>query len=160
MPKSTNIIFGCIYKHHTISQRDFIELISPLITKLSKEKKICYLAGDFNMNLLNLDKDVEIEKYFDLFTSNKFMPLITCPTRIGKTSKTLIDNIFYNQFSNDIKSGNFTVGISDHTPQFALITTNYSNIKNKSKPTKKIRKYKQIIAIISVYILPGLKVEN
>ena len=95
------------------------------------------------MNLLNLDKDSEIEEYFDLLTSNKFMPLITCPTRIGKSSKTLIDNIFFNQFSNDIKSGNLTVGISDHTPQFALIPTSTTTV-NKSKQTRKIRKFKNI----------------
>ena len=142
-PNRNNIIVGCIYKHHTISQKDFRELLSPLMYKVSKEKKICYLAGDFNMNLLNLDKDSEIEKYFDLLTDNKFMPLITCPTRIGKSSKTLIDNIFFNQFSNDIKSGNLTVGISDHTPQFALVPT-YSTIKPKVNQTKKIRKYKDI----------------
>ena len=76
-------------------------------------------------------------------TENKFMPLITCPTRIGKSSKTLIDNIFFNQFSNDIKSGNLTVGISDQTPQFALVPT-YSTIKPKVNQTKKIRKYKDI----------------
>ena len=66
------------------------------------------------MNLLNLDSDPEIEKYFDTLTSNKFMPLITCPTRFGKTSKTLIDNIFFNQFSPNIISRNLTVGISDY----------------------------------------------
>ena len=142
-PKDKNIIIGCIYKHHTITQKDFRELLSPIITKVSRENKICYLAGDFNMNLLNIDKDTEIEKYFDLLTSNKFMPLITCPTRIGKSSKTLIDNIFYNQFSSDIKSGNLTVGISDHTPQFALIPTSI-NMKNNPKQTIKIRKFKHV----------------
>ena len=100
--KGKNIIVGCIYKHHTITQNEFIEILSPLLMKISKEKKICYLAGDFNMNLLHLEKDPEIEKYFDLLTNNKFMPLVTSPTRIAKSSKTLIDNIFYNQFSNDI----------------------------------------------------------
>ena len=60
------------------------------------------------------------------------MPLITLPTRIAKTSKTLIDNIFYNQFSNDIISGNLTVGISDHMPQFCIIPTNAYKSKTKS----------------------------
>ena len=96
------------------------------------------------MNLLNLDSDPEIEKYFDTLTSNKFMPLITCPTRFGKTSKTLIDNIFFNQFSPDIISGNLTVGISDHVPQFALVPYNYPNTVKITNPYKKIRKYKQI----------------
>ena len=116
--------------------------------KISKEKKICYLAGDFNMNLLHLEKDPEIEKYFDLLTNNKFMPLVTSPTRIAKSSKTLIDNIFYNQFSNDIISGNLTVGISDHMPQFALIPNHPFQItKNTNKNKKKIRKYKQVDSV-------------
>ena len=71
------------------------------------------------------------------------MPLITSPTRISKTSKTLIDNIFYNQFTNEVISGNLTVGISDHMPQFALIPSSIA--KMKLSPSKvKIRKYKQI----------------
>ena len=93
----------------------------------------------------SLHKDGEIEKHFDNFTSNKFMPLITCPTRIAKTSKTLIDDIFYNQFDGNITSGNLTVGISDHLPQFALIPNSFLETKPKTKPgTTKIRKFKQI----------------
>ena len=114
-----------------------------LLSKLSKEKKPCYLTGDFNMDLLELHKHTEIETFFDSLTSNKFMPLITNPTRISKTSKTLIDNIFNNQFTSATTSGNLTVGISDHLPQFALIPdTNYIPLKLKN--TKRIRKYKQI----------------
>ena len=39
-------------------------------------------------------------------------------------SKTLIDNIFFNEFTGNIASGNLTVGISDYTSQFALIPKN------------------------------------
>ena len=92
-PNNQNIIIGCIYKHHTISKKDFNEIMENLISKISKEKKICYLAGDFNMDLLCLHKDSEIEKHFDNFTSNNFMPLITYPTRIAKTSKTYFQSI-------------------------------------------------------------------
>jgi hypothetical protein len=56
-----------------------------------------------------------------MLTEKSFMPLITLPTRVVKKSKTLIDNIFYNQFSSEIISGNITVGISDHMPQFSII---------------------------------------
>ena len=142
-PKSQNIIVGCIYRHHTISQKDFNDIMESLLTKISKENKICYLVGDFNMDLLQLHKHTVIEHFFDTLTSNKFMPLITNPTRISKTSKTLIDNIFHNQFSSATTSGNLTVGISDHLPQFSLIP--YSNsFPAKPNATKKIRKYKQV----------------
>ena len=140
-----NVIIGCIYKHHTISPNDFSEAMSKLLIKVSKEKKPCYLAGDFNMNLLQLENKPEIENYFDMITNQNFTPLITYPTRITNKSKTLIDNIFTNEFSSNIVSGNLTVGISDHIPQFTLIPTNISKIKsNRSQEHRYIRKFKNI----------------
>ena len=77
------------------------------------------------MNLLQLELQLEakpeIENYFNVMTNQNFTPLITYPTRITSKSKTLIDNIFFNEFSSDVVSGNLTVGLSDHIPQFALI---------------------------------------
>ena len=141
-----NYIVGCIYKHHTISPKDFTELMATLLSKISKEKKPCYLAGDFNMNLFQLDTKSDIGHYFDVITEKNFTPLITSPTRITSSTKTLIDNILYNEFSNNIISGNLLVGISDHIPQFALIPTNLSKTsKNNAKPAiKYARKYKRI----------------
>ena len=103
-----NFIVGCIYKHHTICPRDFTDAMSPLLRKLSREKKPCYLAGDFNMNLLQVENNSDIEHYFDTITENNFTPLITASTRIAGNSKTLIDNILFNEFSSNIASGNLT----------------------------------------------------
>ena len=73
------------------------------------------------------------------------MPLITSPTRITSKSKTLIDNILCNQFSNEVISGNLTVGISDHIPQFALIPSNKPTSNSGYKQqTKYMRNYKKI----------------
>ena len=69
------------------------------------------------------------------------MPLITLPTRITNSSKTLIDNIFCNQFSRDIVSGNITVSISDHIPQFAIIPFP-NRIKGIANKNTLIRNYK------------------
>jgi len=121
MPKGKNIIVGCVYRHHTIDQSEFTKIISPLLEKLKKEKKPTYITGDFNINLLNIEKDKHIEEYFEQLTDNNFMPLITLPTRITSSSKTLIDNILYNQFVPGIISENLTVNISDHIPQFSII---------------------------------------
>ena len=141
-----NAIIGCIYKHHTITPKDFNELMSTHLHKLSKEKKSCYLTGDFNMNLLQLENNSDIENYFDELTNHNFTPLITTPTRITTKTKSLIDNIFFNEFCSDIISGNFTVGISDHMPQFALIPNNTykKTISNAIPKPKYARKYKTI----------------
>ena len=60
-----------------------------------------------------------------------FYHTINTLTRITATSKTLIQNIFYNIFTNNILAGNVATSISDHLTQF-LITTN----ENKSLPEK------------------------
>ena len=71
------------------------------------------------------------------------MPLISLPTIITNSSKTLIDNIFYNQFSKDIVSGNITVGICDHIPQFAIIPMHNHNEVPKNNNIF-VRRYKNM----------------
>ena len=71
------------------------------------------------------------------------MPLITLPTRITSSSKTLIDNILYNQFTPDIITGNLTVSISDHIPQFTIIPLPNKNVLPKNHNIY-VRDYKKI----------------
>ena len=92
------------------------------VAKITNENKTCYFAGDFNIDLLKSDSDNCTKDFFDILTSNLFVPHITLPTRITNRSQTLIDNIFSNnpEFENCI-SGNFTFSISDHLAQFLLV---------------------------------------
>ena len=52
--------------------------------------------GAFNINLLNYNNDKDTTTFLDMF-SNSFSPFITIATGVPNTSKTLIDNIFYNK---------------------------------------------------------------
>ena len=70
--------------------------------------------------------------------SNALFPFITQPTRVTSRSKTLIDNIFINFYSQDIISGNLTISISDHMAQFIQIP----NKEVLNKPNKILRCYK------------------
>ena len=75
----------------------------------------------------------QINKFFDSLASNSFILLILQPTRITSHSKTLIYNIFSNVIDPDIISGNVTDTISDHLPQFSIISNIFGNIpSNKS----------------------------
>ena len=121
LPKVKNIIVGCIYKHHNISINDFKKQLLPIIHKVEKENKPLYLCGDFNIDLLKIDCDKQTNEYFEALTDTKLLPLITIPTRIVAKSKTLIDNVFTTRYNPLIVSGNLTVSISDHVPQFAII---------------------------------------
>ena len=52
------------------------------------------IAGDFNINLLDMDTRQAFEDFFDSMLSNGFYPSITSPTRLGTNKCSLIDNIY------------------------------------------------------------------
>ena len=87
-----------------------------LLDKLSKENKIVFLLGNFNINLLNYAQDTSTNVFLDSLSSHLFLPHILQPIRVRGNSKTLIDNIFSNAISPNIISGNLMSSISDHLP--------------------------------------------
>ena len=138
-----NQIYGCIYRHPCMDIDDFNEYLKNLLKKVEREKKLVYLMGDFNLDLLQTENNDKIGEYYDILTSHLFVPHITLPTRITSTSKTLIDNIFSNDpnFSTGI-SGNFTFSISDHLPQFLLLP---DELKGPPKKHNILRRKKNFI---------------
>ena len=123
--KKKNEIFACIYRHPSMDINSFNEkYFNDIIAKLTEEGKLCYLAGDFNIDLLQSETHNHTKDFFDTLTSNLFVPHITLPTRVTNRSQTLIDNIYSNnpEFEN-CTSGNFTFSISDHLAQFIIIPT-------------------------------------
>ena len=97
---------------------DFLE---PLLAKMSFEKKVVVLLGDYNINLLNCDTDKNTCDFLELILSFSFLPRIIKPTRITSRSQTLIDNIFINELHSNIVAGNITTDVSDHLTQFVAI---------------------------------------
>ena len=55
-------------------------------------------------------------------SSHMFLPHIIQPTRITSNFKTLINNKFFNTLGPDSVSGNLTATVSDHLPQFVIIS--------------------------------------
>ena len=73
-----------------------------------------------------------------------FQPCILESTRIvDKNRPALIDNIFINFTNNDITSGNLISKISDHMPNFILISNSIDKTKNQKT---KIRNFKNFNA--------------
>ena len=76
--------------------------MGPLLKKPSPEKKEIMLMGDFNINILNSDSDKDTADFVDTIYASSQYPTINTPTSTTATSKTLIDNIFYNDFTEKI----------------------------------------------------------
>ena len=76
------------------------------MSKLCNENKEVYICGDFNSDLLKLDKLNNYKKFYELMCSYGFLPQIIQPTRIQGDAATIVDNIFSNISNNEIHSGN------------------------------------------------------
>ena len=97
------------------------DYLAPLLHKLSLSKKKCFLMGDFNIDLLKCNSKPAIQNYYNTFLSHFYSPFILQPTRVTNSSKTLIDNIFFNSLEYESYSGNVTIEISDHLIQFVFL---------------------------------------
>ena len=128
-PETTNTIVGSVYRHPSMDADDFNEFeLRPFIQKLNKHSKNdIYIAGDFNFDLLNASSHNASSDFFDMMTSNFVMPSIIIPTKINRSTDTLIDNIFTNQINPDMISGNLSASISDHLPSFLIIPKHNQN---------------------------------
>ena len=73
--------------HNFDTNNSYMSNLSALLLKLKNEKKIVFLMGDFNRDMLNPDN--QTNAFVDEFFSLGFFPLINKPTRIS-TAATLI----------------------------------------------------------------------
>ena len=66
--------------------------------KINTENKLCFVAGDFNLNCLDYNKNLENRTFYNRIFAHGCIPLIMKQTRVTSrvTSVSLIDNIFTN----------------------------------------------------------------
>ena len=74
-----------------LSYDNFLGYLESCLSKLSNENKEVY-CGDFNSDLLKLDKVNNYKYVYELLCSYGFLPQILQPTRIQGYSATIIEN--------------------------------------------------------------------
>ena len=121
---SRKVIIGVVYRPPGTSLKDFEEALSSILSKI--DKRLCYLLGDWNFNLLAYDSHNDTTACIDSLYSYGYSPLINRPTRVTNSSATIIDNIFTNNHNAtlDAFQGILVTDISDHFPIFHIGTTN------------------------------------
>ena len=130
-----SIIIGNIYRPPREllgSLTNFNEEFNRVIQhNIIKNKKVI-LSGDFNINILKIAEKPAYANFFDMLTANSLLPNITYPTRITRTSATLIDNIYSNSFGEVVNSGIISnKSLSDHQLIFSCFDS-IINLKSQS----------------------------
>ena len=109
------MLCGCAYRHPNTNVDKFNDYINQTMEKISKENKLIFLIGDFNINLLNYESHGETDDFINTMISHYLLPHILHPTRVTDHSATVIDNIFSNNTSYETTSGNIITQISFFT---------------------------------------------
>ena len=139
---SKNIICGCIYRHPNHDLTDFLVYLESVLKTVSTEDKEVYICGDFNVDLLKLDDVNSYLNFYNLLCSYGFLPLIIHPSRVVENqTPSLIDNIFSNNISDEIMSGNIYFTLSEHFSQFASVKRDKLDIKKVAIFDRDFSKY-------------------
>ncbi len=133
-PNRKNIIIGCIYRHHSLVKSFLDTYVRKAIQTTTKSKHTCFLAGDFNVDLIKYGDTGCNDEFYDELSCHGFRLLILQPTRVTSKSFTLIDNIFTNDITSHSSGGNLTTSISDHFSQFSQI-----DVFEKIRPKNRIK---------------------
>ena len=112
---SKNIILNVVYRHPdgdlSITETFFRKILS----ENTKANKTLFLAGDFNINVLNYKNNKKVQNFVYLMFQFSMIPTINKPTRVTSYTASAIDNIITNCiFDNDFESNIIKTNVSDH----------------------------------------------
>ena len=113
-----NLIVGNVYRAPGSHLDNFKQNFDLCLNTIAKEKKLCYVMGDFNLDFLCSDHH-PTDDFVNTIYSYGFHPLIDQHTRITPHSSTLIDNILTNN-DNALSAGILNTDISDHLSLFQI----------------------------------------
>ena len=95
------------------------------IIKNKFQEKPLFLVGDLNINFSDYSRYIHVRNFFNFVFQNGIFPVINRPTRVTKSSATVIDHILTNTLiDSHIQSSIIKTDISDHFAFFSLLKTN------------------------------------
>ena len=129
----TNCIVSSMYRLPNIDIEIFQSCYNSLLCKMKRRKPKAIVIGlDHNLDFLKAANLSGTERFIQTNLEFNLMPTITRPTRITKSSATLIDNIFVSQtLCGNYFSSILVDDISDHLPSICIIKS-LKSVKNKS----------------------------
>lgn len=131
------IYLGNIYRPPRDSFEIFEADLHDILTELTNSNNELIITGDFNINLLQIDNNMNASNFFSATTSFGLYPKITLPTRFSATSASLIDNTFckISPDSTSSFSGIMIKRFSDHQPHFVCFNDLRTKPKKKTPKT-------------------------
>ncbi len=148
--KKVNHIVGVIYRPPNANMDIFSNTFHVTTEIINSENKTCVLMGDLNIDLLKYRSNEKTNIFIDELISNGYIPVILKPTRIDKSSATLIDHIYTNIIDRPNVSGIITTDVADHFGVFYSIENKHprpisEQIKKRILSNSNTNSFKDII---------------
>ena len=106
-----------------------------------KSNKLFYATDNFNLNVVDYNKNEKVTKFLNLTFEYGFVPVINKPTRVTKNTAAAIDHVITNSLLHrTINTGIRKLDISDHFPIFLIAKT-----EKKLTPEGKVQITKRLI---------------
>ena len=141
LPNHKKNICGIVYRQHNNADQ-FLDDLSDSLEYFSNHNNNIYLIRDFNIDLLKYENCKYSQTLLQCMQSFSMLPTIDKPTRVYGSSVTLIDNIFTNNPTNNISSGNIVTDTTDHFSQVCIVNVNKQKLPHTKKT--KFRDYSSI----------------
>ena len=126
-----SLLLSTIYRPPNSPEKEFLKNYKKHLGKFTKQELDRLIIGrDHNMDFLKTHIHEPTKKFIDLNLEHCLLPTITKPTRITRTTATLIDNIIIGKSQQNIDGSKICIEeISDHLP--TLITLTDTKISKK-----------------------------
>jgi exonuclease III len=140
LPMCKPIIIGACYRSQTHTETDFINRLEHILTKLPSDSDVIVL-GDTNICKIR-DAKYEYKIYENMLHMAGFKQLISTPTRVTDSSKSIIDHVLCNNMQKISQYGVIKSGLSDHYTIYCTrkhIKTNVNS--HKGIKIRSLKKY-------------------
>ena len=122
---------------NTILFTDFEAFLS----KCDLENYELLIMGDLNCDISKTPQDPNTRKLLFSFSLYQIDQLINEPTRVTRTSATMIDLFFTNKPENILQSGVIHLGISDHSLIYAVRKVNSPKCRERLKLVRNFKNF-------------------
>jgi exonuclease III len=109
------VVIVCIYRSLESDIDEFLGKLEIMIRRTQEHKKRLIICGDWNVNFCH--NNSKLIKVLNIMERHNLINRILTPTRLTKTSSSLLDVIITEGSNCDIKIANIDLGFSDHKVQ-------------------------------------------
>ena len=122
-----SVIIANIYRSPSRKPDQFNESLEIMLNKLNRHNnKHILLVGDFNIDLIKHESDINSQNLVDTTSNFGFIQVVSRPTRITDHSATLIDHIYSNKINSVLCCDVITLDLSDHLATSVKISLDIS----------------------------------